>query len=177
MEEITIGGLFLIVFGGVFGISFILFAILTLCAGIEINSYGMYYKREAKIKFIWSGIQAVIGLFCCIFGPTKGGIEMNNVYNKTYNYTRYEIVSIEKNSDVEGRFALGSGYIGSDKVYYFYTVTNVGYKLESASYKYTYLVEDSSVTPHVQHIKEAKSYSSYYVIYCPEGTIVKEFHA
>ena len=176
MEENTMGWLFLIIAGGVFGLAFIITALVLIGYGLDENQ-SWYYKKEAKTKFIWSGIVAALGLFCCIFGPTKGGVEIGNVYNKTYNYTKYEIVSIEKNSEVEGHFTLGSGYINSDKVYYFYTITDIGYKLESANYKYTYLVEDSSVTPHVQHIKEAKSYSSYYIIYCPEGTIVKEFHA
>ncbi len=135
------------------------------------------YKESARNNFIRFCILFFIGLFGVTFGPIKGGTEISKVYHKTYNYTKYNIVSLEKDNSIEGSFTLGCGYIKENKVYYFYTTTNIGYKLEHADSKYTYLVEDNSTTPHIQHIKESNSFYSYYVIYCPEGTIIKDFSA
>ena len=88
-----------------------------------------------------------------------------------------EIVSLERSNNVEGSFFLGCGNVDSVEYYYFYTLTNKGYKLEKKSQDGTYIVEDDNTVPCLKEIKETNTWNEYYVLVVPTNTIVREFKA
>ena len=113
----------------------------------------------------------------CIVTTIIGAVGLGERYRASYNNYKYNIVSLERDSSIEGRFCLGSGYIEGSQYYYFYTETSKGLHLEKLSHKYTFLVETDEYTPSVYDWKEPNCWNHYFTIYCPVGTIVKEFHA
>lgn len=175
----TIGWELMLWFGIIFGLVFLIGGIIGLCISIDDIKTDEKYcmKHSITAKDILSPIALCLGLFMSIFNPIYAGKKIYNAIQEEYSYLKYEIVSLEKNDSLEGHFVLGTGYIESDKVYYYYTITDRGYKLESSSYKYTYLEETNDKEPSVYHCKDKGEDYSYFIIYCPEGTIVKEFHA
>lgn len=113
----------------------------------------------------------------CIVTAIIGAVGLGERYRASYNNHKYNIVSLERDYSVEGRFCLGSGYIEGSQYYYFYTETSRGLHLEKLSHEYTFLVETDEYTPSVYDWKESNCWKHYFTIYCPVGTIVKEFHA
>ena len=100
---------------------------------------------------------------------------------------KFPIVSIEKNTDLHGKFFLGCGSVDSERIYYTYAVMpDGGYRLLTMKAAATTIYETDDVAP---HIMIAQNYSrdinwmlmvlgKYWwdiKLWVPEGTIVKEF--
>ena len=137
-----------------------------------------YYVEEEKLgTIILSLISIAAGLGMLI----PGSVKMHDIKYQQYDTKMCTIVSLERDSEISGSFVLGSGHVDTKQYYYFYTVDTEAsikfYTLESVDVKYTRIVEDDSVTPCVYKRKKLKEWEEYYTIFCPVGTIVKEFHA
>ena len=104
-----------------------------------------------------------------------GIANVNGHYNYHYDTTICEIVSLERNDDINGSFFLGSGHVDSVEYYYFYRQTDKGLLLDKLKHSETYIVEDDSRTPCIHKIKDEHTWDSYYQIICPLNTVVKEF--
>ena len=133
-------------------------------------------KRFNRGCLGWLITSSVIAVGC-IVTTIIGAVGLSERYRASYNNHKYNIVSLERDSSVEGRFCLGSGYIEGSQYYYFYTETSKGLHLEKLSHEYTFLVETDEYTPSVYDWKESNCWNHYFTIYCPVGTVVKEFHA
>ena len=130
-------------------------------------------KKQTAITIIVSAI-LTIGVVVGMFFWGKYYVDD---YNSEYTETVYEkIYSLDRGTEVSGGFTLGSGSVEENIVYYFYVETDRGFQLKSVSagYEEIYLDEDDMVTPHIDKIK-TKGEGPYYVIYVPEGTIVRQF--
>lgn len=131
-------------------------------------------KRCRQIITIVVGLVFIAGTVVGMFFWGKYYVD---TYNDEYTETVYEkIYFLDRGTEVSGSFTLGSGSIEENVVYYFYIETDRGFQLKSltAGYEEIYLVEDDTVTPRVNKIKN-KGEDPYYVIYVPEGTIVRQF--
>lgn len=89
----------------------------------------------------------------------------------------YDIASLERNSEVEGHFSLGGGYIDTNPVYYFYVLAEKGYILGKIDALNTYIIEDDTIAPSVYKVeaKKGREKTEYYIMYVPIGTIIKEY--
>lgn len=86
-----------------------------------------------------------------------------------------EIISIEQDQEMAGVFVLGTGGVNEKTVYYMYAKTERGLILHEMSAGHgVYIIETNEVVPHITLVKE-KWKSAYYIIYVPEGTILKEY--
>lgn len=170
MSEIG-GWMLLIIFGSIIG-----------CAGLlAVGAFALCwitgeFKEDKTIHKI-----SVFGTLVLVTGAILGcslgfGItNKNNVIKSEYNDLMYEIVSLERGSEIHGSFVLGTGSINSKQVYYVYKKTTSGYKLESVDTEFTYIRESNDVTPGVYHWKASGDFRSYYHIWCPEGTVVQQY--
>lgn len=135
------------------------------------------YKKKRKTCKIW-----FLVLIACIV-VSEGAFLSVGIYNTSTYYksekddTICEIVSLDRSSDMDGSFFLGSGHIDSVEYYYFYKTTDKGLMLDKLRHDKAYLVEDNSRTPCVHKVKDKDTWDEYYQIICPENTVVKEFHA
>ena len=99
----------------------------------------------------------------------------------------YQIVSLQDNSDINGRFFLGSGYIKQDMQYTFYYKSKDGFRLKQV--KSDKAVINYSDNPRVIRYKDvpidgwynnwlANGYkpSERYKIYVPKGTIKTNYN-
>lgn len=158
----------------------ILIISITISIYSEISSDYSYYgatkseKKTYKITTVVTGIVLSVGI---IVGMFFWGKYFVDDYNSEYTETVYEeIYSLDRGTEVSGSFTLGTGSIDENIVYYFYVETDRGFQLKSLTvgYEEIYLDEDDMVTPHIDKIK-TKGEDPYYVIYVPEGTIVRQF--
>ena len=133
-------------------------------------------KRFNRSCLGWLITSSVITVGC-IVTSIIGGVGLGKRYRASYNNHKYNIVSLERDSSVEGRFCLGSGYVEGHQYYYFHIETQKGLHLEKLSHEYTFLVETDEYTPSVYDWKEPNCWEHYFTIYCPVGTVMKEFHA
>ena len=135
------------------------------------------YTKETRRDLLKFGIPILIA--CVVLGICiPFGVHSMNSYKMfAYDKVICEIVSLNRQSDIEGSFFLGTGRVESKEYYYFYTPTNKGYKLEKRSHERTYIVEDDSVSPCLKEVKETNNWYEYYVLVVPTNTVVKEFHA
>lgn len=124
-----------------------------------------------------SKILPIMGFLIVVAGFSAGVFFTVRQYNKSYENVEYEIYSLDRGVEVEGRFALGSGSINSDIAYYFYVETDRGFELKNltSSDSSIYLVETDERTPCVVTKKDSKNFQTYKVIYVPIGTVVRSF--
>lgn len=125
---------------------------------------------------VWFTIAMVLG--CIILF----GLSISTGENDSYNYVK--IVSLDRDTGIEGHFTLGSGSINSYPVYYAYTkLSDGGYKLEQ--FKNVVLYEDDSVEPHYEYKTTCKRKTNLFnwigdctttsKLFVPSGTILKEY--
>ena len=185
MWELNVGWILLFIFG-----SIAIIGLLALLIGQIVVTYFLdadyqygstYYKRcDLKHKIIENIITSFLAL---LFVATTslvlsfGITGILNDYNREYDNKVYDIVSLERNSEVHGSFALGYGHVDECPVYYFYIETDNGYKLESLGTEYTYIQENDDIEPSIYHYKKSGEFYSYYTIYCPTNTIVRDYKA
>ena len=135
------------------------------------------WKETKTAKMIGLVVFIAYACFACTFGGSK----VSEVKASHWNNFSYNIVSLERSSEVAGRFILGTGSVESTQYYYFYQdLGNNNYKLGNLNHKYTYIHEytDSEAihTPCIYEWKEPNTFSVYYTIYVPVNTIIKEYH-
>lgn len=107
------------------------------------------------------------------------GISSQKEYKSSYEIKMCEIISLERESSVYGRFTLGSGVI-QEKSYYFYY-----YKIDANVYKLgriecdkSYIIECNN-TPAIYKVKEENvdRQCYHFEIYVPYNTIVVSYTA
>lgn len=68
------------------------------------------------------------------------------------------IISVERSSEVSGHFVLGTGYIESNPVYYYYIGSNGNYQLHWSKATSTSISERDSSTKLIQYKEYTKNY-------------------
>lgn len=142
----------------------------------EENRNELKKLQKSKWKYVLKFLSCF--LVSCLINATliTGGTHFLRRYKRqSYNNFVTEIVSLKMNSEIQGNFVLGSGTLKDVNYYYFYKETSQGYRLDKVRSEDTVIDEDDSITPSLYHIKESGSYSPYFKLYVPVGTIVKEF--
>ena len=137
----------------------------------EFYDWNGHFKKKIGIPIISICMSIIIG---CMF---PGIFMSQKVKYDSWSQFEYNIVSLERSSEVEGHFFIGSGHVNGTQYYYYYRETDKGYKLEKARTDYTYLIETDTITPSLYLCKDSGEIDSYYKIYCPVGTIIKEYKA
>jgi len=129
-----------------------------------------YYHPNVEVFAIISGIIAFISsasltASACLFPQWK----------ESYNYKMANILSISRESEVEGRFVLGSGSIKETQYYFYYYETNMGVKLGKIDASKTYIIETSEYEPCIYDTKIGDSFEQYYTLYVPYNTLVTNY--
>lgn len=157
-------------------------AIIGLVIGviIVIKDWNDFYDYVfgALTSLLVGLIGAVVGLIIGILIPAHFDIQK----------TEYEIVSIQDNESIKGKFfLLGSGYINGSMGYVFYTKNGDGFELsqldadEATVYytdsipkciKYEYVINDDMIN---NFSLGCSRYRPSYELYVPEGTITNNF--
>ena len=182
--EINAGWVLLIVIGGfvcLFSILFLLYYIFEQVPSEAYYCWDRFSHKERKraissylaVVFTWASITAT-ALGCALGFGIKG---INDDIAREFDYKVYDIVSLERDSEVHGAFALGYGHVDEHPVYYFYIETDKGYKLKSIETEYTYIQENDEIEPSIYHYKKSGEEYSHYTIYCPTGTVVRDYKA
>jgi hypothetical protein len=102
-------------------------------------------------------------------------------------YSDNYIISLKDTMFVNGRFALGSGYIDEKPAFIYYQVVNNGYQLKSVPADQTIVIEDENDKPYIKEtlsvnyarlsgMRSVNSYKTKYEIHVPKDTIVKNFN-
>lgn len=101
-------------------------------------------------------------------------------HDSKIEYTKHmvNIISLDRETGVYGRFTLGSGTVSDRAVYYYYyQVKENTYKLDKLYANECYIVETDEYQPSIYKIKEKGQLNYYYNIYVPFGTIVISYAA
>ncbi len=98
-------------------------------------------------------------------------------YNTEYIAKVADIVSISRDSEMDGHFTLGYGYVKEDQYYFYYYPTEKGIRLGKVKTDYSYIIETTEYTPSIYKVKELYTFNEqiYYNIYVPNGTVVNTF--
>ena len=184
--EINIGWILLIIMGVALCLLSIVLLMFYIFEQMPSNAYyfwdwDRFNHKERKraissylaVVFTWASITAT-ALGCSLGFGIKG---INDDIAREYDYKVYDIVSLERDSELHGSFALGYGHVDECPVYYFYIETDKGYKLKSIETEYTYIQENDDIEPSVYHYKKSGEHYSHYTIYCPTGTVVRDYKA
>ena len=173
------GDLMLIIFGGIVSLAWVGALIYFI---IDRPQKDDYFSENSfkKGRLAWNLISTIVSFVLIVVAGLMVGFGTGHISNnikESYNYEEYKIVSLERNSEVKGSFCIGTGHIDTQTYYYTYTIRGNNYKLEKYNTNYTYLHETDEITPSIYKHKESGDKYFYYIIYCPVGTIVKEYHA
>lgn len=156
-------------------LGYIMLGIIVL--GLIIGIIATKVTKEAEHLEYAIGFSITIGLLL-VWLPLMFGYENRRVYYESYETVLYKkIESVDRGSDIEGRFSLFSGYVESNVAYFFYVKTEHGYELKQVTVKNdnkVYLVEDNTRTPQIIQKKEVGE-RAYTQIIVPTGTIVKDY--
>ena len=165
---ITIDLGLLVGFIGLVGLAFFIYA---LREGIR--------EREYQEGTVGSGIAGLLGT-CGLVALILLHLEYRREYAASYHTLVNEIVSLDRDSVVEGHFTIGCGTVETKPVYYYYykvkenTYTLGSLKSENQA---IYIVETDSYVPSIYKVKEANVEPNryYYNIYVPFGTVVVNY--
>ena len=143
-----------------------------------------YHKWDWQLDF-WGTLEDVpsepLSIISCIM---EGSAFVNLLvclatipyYKSSYVKHIADIMSIRRESEMEGSFFLGSGTIKDVQYYFYYQQTSLGVKLGKVEATRSYVIETDEKTPSVWEIKEKNSYGKpYNTIYVPTGTITTTF--
>lgn len=157
----------------IFGIIFVLAMVGIFCFNlikfhkVSNDSICGYEADDASYGMAMSGIFCAIALFLTIIGIVD--YPKYQAPSKTHIV---DIMSISRNSSVEGSFALGTGTIEEESYYFYYYKTDKGIKLGKIVADNTYIIETNEITPSIYEIKEANTFSTYTNLYVPVGTVM-----
>lgn len=152
----------------------------------HLNNYKNKEWRKDDYIEIKKELKKDISKLCIIYIPIMlvyaicmsiGCYNLDVYYKSSYENYISEIISLERDSGIQGSFCLGSGHVDSSMYYYFYTPTERGYKLKKQNHENTYLIEDDSISPCLKEIKDTNTWNEYYVLIVPTNTVIKEYHA
>lgn len=140
----------------------------------------------------WAGLLFFysVFLFCSI--PAMLLCTLSSVFISSFADVEYslietkEIVALNDNSAVSGRFFLGSGRVDEEMKYYFVEETEKGKYTDSISAEYAYVIESDSEVPRIEkHCAEWENDAldwlgcplegSHYKIYVPVGSVTTDF--
>lgn len=120
----------------------------------------------------------------CFFGCFMGfmiSMVMTANYNKSkqeWTHHVVDILSLDRDTGVYGRFTMGSGTVEDKPVYYYYyQVRENTYKLGKVNCNDCYLIETDERTPSIWEVKEKGKLEPYYNVYVPFGTVVVSYVA
>lgn len=145
-----------------------IFLILFIAVLPLIGSAFLAEDKEIRVAF---AVLSIIAIFCCSLIAITG-------LQEEYSEKQYDIYTLNSGTVIDGSFVLGSGTIDTHIAYFYYAMTENGYKKEMlvADGYDIFIVEDNSKTPSVYKVKDKWEIDYYYVIYVPEGTIIKEYN-
>ena len=148
-------------------------SVLVVCALIAILLYTLTnsknYKDWKEVLWTACGVLCIPLALSCLFSSI-----VTPVMSQEYNRCVTEIISISRESNVEGSFFIGSGSVREVNYYFYYYETDKGIKLGKTPADETYIVETNDFTPSLYDIKE-KWHKAYYTLYVPENTVVTTF--
>ena len=84
------------------------------------------------------------------------------------------IYSISRETTLNGRFLLGSGFVNDEATYFLYAQWDDGIKLLQIPARKAIIVETDGV-PHIKGSHDKYGYWYSASIYVPRGTIIREF--
>lgn len=93
---------------------------------------------------IFAGVGCLLG---AIAGILLGLIGLLIIPTETMTISETPIYSLEDQTQYNGRFVLGSGYIDSDLCIYYVAETDSGKKIMDAEREYTTIIESDTETP------------------------------
>ena len=141
--------------------------------------------RDGELPWLLSLLLSFFSscLLVIIIFPTVRWIDSDTT---EYYSRRGNITSIKNSDEVGGHFMLGCGNIEQTEYYYYYYKSVDGYVRGKKPVNKTFIVEDSSVKPHVEvkmtHFKSKSGLFTYhdeeddkYKIVVPKGTVVNKF--
>lgn len=147
--------------------------------GVVIGIF-IYNKQIAKIQSFWwyegetpsivcgvLGFLSLVSLIVCI--------AIYPLYNSEYTKHVADIMSISRESGVEGHFTLGCGSIKNAQYYFYYYETDKGVKLGKIDSVNTYVIETNEYVPSIYEVKESHTFQIYYNLYVPYGTIITTY--
>ena len=101
-------------------------------------------------------------------------IEVNNFKPIT---TTYQIYSIADTTGFHGSFALGTGYINSYPVYYYYEGTpQTGLILKSIPAKNAVIYMDTEQSPYITDTFSYDTNEHHYTIHIPKGSVIHSYN-
>ena len=92
----------------------------------------------------------------------------------SYKEKVYDLISVRRESEVEGSFYIFYGHVDIEDYYKFYYNTDEGIKLGKVETDRSRIIEDDGMDPSVWKIKEMGE-DYYYTIYVPSGTVSTTF--
>lgn len=151
-----------------------------------INWSGISKLRDVSNFISYSVLYSFMGMVSCFFI----GLVVILGYSEFADYKEFEkrdvyINSINRGSEMNGNFFLGSGSIDTKQYYFYYYKSTYGYKLSKIEAYNTYIVETNDMKPQI--VKTYKDYDDGFIslkdgnvsirniIYVPKNTIVKDF--
>lgn len=165
-------------------ITILICAILFLC-------FGILLLKQDREKIIQNGT-AISFLFMCLCIGVLFGllIAIALPEKKHYVKTTYIIENLQDNSNIQGRFFLGSGQVGEKMVYSFYYNDNGRIKLEQINSSFASIYYYKGTPKIVRYeqkkikgvlinyfaIDAAASYCYKYEILIPKGTIKQNYN-
>lgn len=136
------------------------------------------YKKNDSDFCLCIGVLGSIFSFlgCIVFIPTT--ISNYIEAKKEYASLVVNIVSLDRDTGVYGRFCLGTGTVEDKPIYYYYyKVKENTYKLGKINCKECFIVETEEYQPSIWKIKEYTRVDYYYNIYVPFGTVIVSYSA
>jgi hypothetical protein len=162
---------------------FLIGLIVILTIGLSVLCYKLDKDREIpKFLLFFMGLVGSLFLTLLIF-PCVRWVDSETT---EYYSRRGNITSIKNSNEVGGSFTLGSGTIEQTEYYYYYYKSVDGYVRGKKPVNQTFIVEDSSVKPHIEvKMKHFESKSGLfqfndeeqkrYKLVVPKGTVVNKF--
>lgn len=124
-----------------------------IIAGIAIAVFFSRYMADSLFGKILTGIITVpifAGVGCllgAVAGILLGLVGLMIIPTETTTISETPIYSLADQTQYNGRFVLGSGYIDSDLCIYYVAETNSGKKIMDAEREYTTIVESDAQAP------------------------------
>lgn len=155
------------------GLCIFLVSATAVCLTLAIVLFMLYFKTYHDWPMPIACFCAVLGFLGLISSPIAiaSYVSLEQVYTKCVA----NIVSLERDGVVSGRFCLGSGTIEDKQYYFYYTeIKSNTYKLGKIECDDSYIVETDQYEPSIYEIKE-KGKPKYYNVYVPFGTMVVSY--
>lgn len=117
-------------------------------------------KESSKKNNVFTGlfasvVGASLGLLIGVLICSACGIAKTEFASKEELYASNKIIALADNSNVSAQFFLGSGSVGQDEYYVYYTETSRGYKQEKVRADSIYVKYlSNNETPHIERFSK-----------------------